>query len=315
MTRTCVSQALLTLSLALTLGWSSPASAQDAARPADAPQLTKGELRHQGRKRTFYYHGKVNKRSARTKPVLFVLHGGGGTPARAASDYGFTPIADRDGFLVVYPEGVDGHWNNGSGDAALSGVDVTKVDDVGFFRQLFDHVAQELKGDPQRFYVTGVSNGGSMTHRLGIELGERIAAIAPVIANLPVQLATQRPACALPVLLMNGTADPLMLWGGTPDKYSTDETIRYWLENNRGRRFPRASSVSLPDTNRRDDSTVEVTTYTGLEAPVVLYTIHGGGHTLPGGSTKAPKQVFGSTNMDISGAEEIWAFLSQHRRD
>lgn len=306
MTANCAALTLLTLCLSL----GGVAAAQESVPEG----LTRGELRHQGRKRTFYYHGRINRRSANLKPVLFVLHGGGGSAARCSRDYGFDPIADRDGFLVVYPEGVDGHWNNGSGDAALSGVDVTGVDDVGFFKRLFDYVAQELKGDPTRFYVTGVSNGGSMTHRLGIELSDQIAAIAPVIANLPVQLATQRPQAPIPVLVMNGTADPLMLWEGTPDKLSTSESVRYWIENNRGRRHPRSNSVFLPDTQRRDDSNVEVTTYTGLNAAVILYTIHGGGHTLPGGGTKAPKQVFGPTNMDISGAEEIWAFVSQFSR-
>ena len=307
MTQTRVSLALLTLCLA----WSGVAVAEDAV-PDD---LTKVEIRHQGRLRTFYYHGTVNRRSSNLKPVLFVLHGGGGSATRTAQDSGYNQIADRDGFLVVYPDGVEGNWNDGRGAPAKTGVDVSDVDDVGFFAKLFDYTARQLKGDPQRFYATGMSNGGTMSYRLGIELGDRLAAIAPVIANMPVALTSLQPRVPLPILIMNGTADPLMLWEGTETFVSTSQSVRYWLERNRSLGWPRASSVHLPDTNRRDSSTVEVTTFSGLSAPVVLYTIHGGGHTFPGGQGDFPEQIVGAHNMDIVGAEEIWAFCSEHRRD
>ena len=309
MTHTSFSPALLTLTLTLAL--SGVSAAQDEV-PVD---LTKAELRHQGRQRTFYYHGKVNRRSAVLKPVLFVLHGGGGNAARTSQDSGYNAIADRDGLLVVYPEGIEGNWNDGRGTVAKTGVDVTDVDDVGFFKKLFDYTARNLKGDPQRFYVTGMSNGGTMSYRLALELGERIAAIAPVIANMPIPLTTQQPTVPMPVLIMNGTADPLMLWDGGDQILSTPQSVRFWLEANRGQGWPRASSVHLPDLDRRDDSTVEVTTFSGLSAPVVLYTIHGGGHTFPGGQGSFPKQIVGAHNMDIVGAEEIWAFFSEHQRD
>ncbi|MEZ6186366.1 MAG: esterase [Planctomycetota bacterium] len=291
------------------------------ARLARQLNLTKASLRHQGRDRTFYYHGRINQRSKALKPVLFVLHGGGGSGPDTANKTGYNPVAQDNGFLVVYPNGWQGNWNDGRGKPAATGVDVSNIDDVGFFRKLFDYTAQTLKGDPQRFYVTGLSNGGTMSYRLGIELTDRIAAIAPVIANLTGPLQTATPKRPLPVLIMNGTADPLMHWGGStnPDgsvaQLSTPETVTWWIRHNAQRRLVLPRSEHLPNVNRQDDSTVEVTTYTGLVAPVVLYTIHGGGHTFPGSDVKDVPQLVGAKNMDIDGREEVWAFVSQFKLD
>lgn len=313
------------LSLALfSLALWSPAQAQDAdARLARQLGLTQVTLRHQGRQRVFYYHGRVNPRSARLKPVLLVLHGGGGSALDTAGKSGYDALADRDGFLTIYPEGVNGNWNDGRGTVSMTGVDVTMIDDVGFLRKVLDHATANLKGDPQRCYSTGVSNGGLMSYRLGIELSDRIAAIAAVAANLPLPLATARPGAPMPTLVMNGTADPIMLWDGIPagpdggGTLSAQATVRYWIEANRGRGVVRASVEHLPDLDRRDRSTVDVTTYSGLRAPVVLYTVQGGGHNIPRTDPEmtVPERLVGPQNRDIEGPEEIWAFLSQFQRD
>lgn len=309
--------------IALTLGGAGLARAQEPN--LDALGLTKVEIEHQGRKRAFYYHGTINKRGPR-KPVLFVLHGGGGSATSTAENSGYSEQSARDGFLVIYPEGVEGSWNDGRGGTTATGVDVSSIDDVGFFKKVFSYTTRRLNGNAKRFYLTGISSGGLMSYRLGIELTERVAAIAPVAANLPVAIASGQPKAPLPTLIMNGTADPLMPWAGGTSSLSTStngegvlsthDTVAFWLRNNgSGRCATSYRSEHLPDLDRRDGSTVEVTTYSGIEAPVVLYTIHGGGHTMPGGTSPASPRLVGTTNMDIVAREEIWAFVSQFRRN
>lgn len=313
---------IATALIALTLGGASLSHAQGDP-DLDALGLTKVQIDHQGGKRTFYYHGTIDKDSAR-KPVLFVLHGGGGSATSTAENSGYSEQAARDGFLVIYPEGLEGNWNDGRGGTTGTGVDISTIDDVGFFKKVFSYTTRHLRGDASRFYLTGISNGGLMSYRLGIELTDRVAAIAPVAANIPVAIADGKPQAPLPTLIMNGTADPLMPWAGGTSAWSsgdsegvlsTYDSVAFWVLNNGGGRCATSYRTEhLPDLDTTDSSTVEVTTYSGLQAPVVLYTIHGGGHTMPGGTSPAPERLVGATNKDIVGREVIWAFVSQFRR-
>jgi hypothetical protein len=170
----------------------------------------------------------------------------------------------------------------------------------------------------------GLSNGGMMTYRAGIELGGRLAAIASVIANLPENLAAKRPARPLPVLIMNGTEDPMMPWNGGPvrvlgNEYgtvlSTDATVRYWAQ---AAHLPlKPKTRALEDRVPGDGCRVEIDEYTqaGNAAEVILYRIQGGGHNLPGGNTPDRPLLLGRKCMDINGAEAIWAFFNKHSLD
>ena len=80
-----------------------------------------------------------------------------------------------------------------------------RVDDVGFIGALIDKLSIDYPVDPKRIYATGMSNGGMMTHRLGIELADRVAAIAPVVATV---FGDERePTRPVPALMINGMLD------------------------------------------------------------------------------------------------------------
>jgi len=114
-------------------------------------------------------------------PLVLVLHGGGGNAEVTERMTGFSHKAAREGFIVVYPEGTGGFtrklltWNAGH---CCGYAMEQKIDDVGFISVLLHKLIQEYPVDSARIYVTGMSNGGMMTHRLGIELSDRFAAIA-----------------------------------------------------------------------------------------------------------------------------------------
>ena len=163
-----------------------------------------------------------------------------------------------------------------------------------------------------------------MTLRLGCEISDKLAAIAPVIANIPNNIiATCKPASPLPVLLMNGTDDPLVPWdGGSVSLFkktmgevvSTADTVSFWTEHNRCNPDPKV--VILKDRDLEDGSSVKVSTYRHCSnsAEVILYAIMGGGHSFPGGNIPDRPRLLGRKNNDINAAEVIWYFFKGHER-
>ena len=127
------------------------------------------------------------------RPVVVLLHGAGGTASLAMGNTGWADLADREGLLLVYPEGTRRDpaapprflqnpqaWNDGSGRGHTAR---TGVDDVGFLRALIEQVVESKGVDPDRLYLAGFSNGASMAFRAGAELAGVIAAIGPVAGH------------------------------------------------------------------------------------------------------------------------------------
>lgn len=300
-----------------------PACALEGVGAGDFEQRT---LQHAGMTRSYAVHYPGNRKPDHPLPLVFALHGAGGADARSMSrSIGFNAIADREGFILVYPQGLDGNWNDGRGKVFKRRKDISQVDDVGFISGVIDRFVGSGEADSSRVYVTGVSNGGMMTHRLGIELAEKLAAIAPVIANIPANLANRKPARPLAVLIMNGTEDPIIPWAGGDLRklgrdygrvLSTEQSVKYWADAaqlilSQGRKQLLADRV--PD----DRCQVSVDTYraVGREAEVVLYSIIGGGHTVPGSNIPDFKRLVGPKCMEINAAQVIWDFFKKHPRN
>ena len=188
-------------------------------------------------------------------PLVVVLHGGGPSQEDVKimkEVTGFDAKADAAGFLVVYPVAIEDAWNDGRG--------VTKyrshresIDDVGFITALVDRIASMTPIDRARVYVTGASNGGMMSYRLACDRPDRFAAVAAVIANVPTRLVCA-PGHTVPVLVMNGTDDPMMPYEGghvhfgseqLGEVLSTDQTVAKWVQMNGCSSTP--STESLPN--------------------------------------------------------------------
>jgi polyhydroxybutyrate depolymerase len=267
-------------------------------------------------------------------PLVIMLHGGGGNIARARH-VGFDKLGAREGFVTVYPQSMAKNWVDGRRAVLFERMDPA-IDDVAFIAKLIDRLVASRVADPGRVYVTGVSNGGMMSFRLACALADRLAAVAPVIASMPAPLARDcAPARPLALLVIAATADRLVPYSGgrvapmlPPDRgrvLSIAGTMAVWRRNNGcagpGRR------VSLPDRVRGDRSHVIVERASGCakDAPVILYTIEGGGHTWP--STKSGpgsknrfrsawlRRLTGPVNRDIEATGVIWRFFQQHRRE
>ncbi|MCS3764185.1 alpha/beta hydrolase family esterase [Bradyrhizobium centrosematis] len=259
-------------------------------------------------------------------PLVIVLHGKTQRGADMISRTAWPQVAKREGLAVVFPDGLNHAWADARTNAgpALSGPP-PGTDDVAFIAKLVEKLVADGTADAKRVFVAGISNGGAMAMTLACARADLFAAGASVIMNLTDEAAvTCHPSRPLPMLLMNGTADPLVPYeGGRGSSYyaadgfwSTEETLAFWRKLN-GCETGDAAAADLPDKTSADQSTVtRIASRCPAGHDVVLYRVNHGGHRMPGSSSDArfPRvatKMLGPQNSDIDGAETIWAFFSQ----
>jgi polyhydroxybutyrate depolymerase len=297
---------------------------QTSVPAASAPRL-QGKLHSSalvvdGRRRTFTFY--VPPRLPRRPQLLLVLHGStkNGKQMRADTAYAFDEIADRKGFLVAYPNGYRGHWNDcrAVGDYEAKRL---AVNDVTFLREMTAWFERKYKIAADQVFAVGVSNGGQMSYRLALEAPELVRGIAAIAANLPTAdnqtcLPSGRPVATM---IVNGTDDPLNPHeGGRAALYglffrrgnvqSTLATAAYWT--NLARHSGPAAKTALPDTDPTDGTSVTQHLWSSDTKPAVgLLIVKRGGHTIPHPEARFPR-LLGRTCRDISSPQLIWEFFA-----
>ena len=283
--------------------------------------LSERTLEFQGRKRTFFLHLPPGHAARGPVPLVIALHGGGGAAANlnSATKFSLTAQADARGWVLLLPQGIANGWNDGRplddrGARARAG-----VDDVGFISALIDHAHSEYGVDRQRVFVTGISNGGGMSFRLAVELSDRIRAVAPVTMSLPAVHQHATPKRRISVLMVNGTADPVVPYAGGQirvlgrdrgEVLSTDATLEWWAKF--GACTRRAAPLALPDVDPADGTRVHFEERDGCAdgTRVALYRVEGGGHTWPGGRQYLPERVVGRVSRDIDASKVVFDFFA-----
>lgn len=253
-------------------------------------------------------------------PLVFVLHGGGGSAEQMVRSSGFNDLADREGALVCYPNAIERNWNDGRGVSFMRS-QRENIDDVKFIRRLIDELDREFEIDRGRVFATGASNGGIMSHRLASEASDAFAAIAPVIGGMAESIAEDfKPEHPVSILVIQGDEDPLVPFEGgdvgsnlrrTRGKIiATEKMLELYLEHNEIDGDPRVSQ--LHDRVRRDNTTVERTIYPAAKDGTLVqyYRVKGGGHTWPGKPAYANERFIGRANRDINASELIWNFFT-----
>jgi polyhydroxybutyrate depolymerase len=257
-------------------------------------------------------------------PLVIVLHGNTQTGADMVTRTAWPTVARRENIAVVFPDGLNHSWADLRPNNMRAGrVPPHGTDDVAFITRLVEKFVADGSADPKRIYVTGISNGGAMTMTLVCKRADLFAAAASVIMNLTEQSASAcHPARPVPILMMNGTADPLIPYNGgrgtsrfaVDGFWSADKTLAFWRKNNGC--DAKATTTDLADTDTADRSTVtRIDSNCPVGRDVVLYRVNDGGHRMPGSADarfpRLANTFLGPQNQDIDGAETIWAFFKK----
>jgi polyhydroxybutyrate depolymerase len=277
----------------------------------------------------FYVPGSYDPENP--TPVVIALHGRFGTGAGTANWTGINPIAEKNNFVAVYPDGLptfgaetplDTGWNYIQN---IPGYKQSGPDDVAFLHDLIDDLSIDLNIDQQRIYIFGISNGGFMVHNLACNDPQRYAAFADVIGSAPDGLGSIcQHTVPVPMLMMHGTLDDNVLWDGRKaiiqgqEIYTTFpvlSVVSFWAVHN-GCDLDQSTAVDLPQSGMSPGTSVRVLTLDVCndDAAVVLYGIVGGGHNWPGSATSVEDSVENRINMDINPAEVLWEFFSKYTR-
>lgn len=304
--------AVITLLIALFI---SPARAEDSAEGLERRTLKSG-----GVERIYYLHPPATSATGQAAiPAVIVLHGGGGNGRFAALMSGFNAKADKEGFLAVYPNGSGRFFEdrlltwNATHCCAYAMRENTG--DIAFLSDLIDALVKAERIDPARIYITGISNGGMMAFRAGLELAHKVAAIAPVAGAM---FGNEPPAALpLPVLIFHGRTDrnvpfdggpPLVRFGrpvGDADYRPASYAVSYWAKANQ--------CATTPAITQQPDMTV--TAYEGCAdgASVILYSLEKGGHSWPGGRFPGRAGADEPAPSPIA-TDVMWEFFKQHHR-
>ncbi len=252
-------------------------------------------------------------------PVIFALHGGGGNYKNTVTQYNLNAVGDTHHFITVYPNALNKSWSMEKVGSRVKG-NRQDIDDVKFISTLMDTLVKYYHADADAFFCTGISRGGIFSLFLADHLSDRIKAIAPVCASIPQSIAAdyafKHPT---PVLLINGTDDPLIPFNGGYGSFSkanrtkenyfipTDELVKKICALNECIGNPQR--YTFPNLEQRNLCTAEKTIFFCTGANFTYIKIIQGGHTWPGGKQYLPKSIIGNVCRDFNAEEEIVKFF------
>lgn len=256
-----------------------------------------------------------------SRPLVMVLHGGlGDDDDTVALSFGkLNRLAAEDDFLVAYPSGVGGHWNDGRRVRRYV-AQRDQVRDVDFLTKLVDELVEKRNADPDSVFFVGVSDGAMMAHRFACERTSKLRAFAAVIGAMPYEVARKRSRCGdepVSVLMINGTEDPIVPWEGGAVEFdeeqlgrvlSPERTLAFWMRHD-GCRGVETSMI--PDFDPNDGTRIERRKATECRrgTKVELFAVQGAGHTWPSGWQYLPEPMIGTTSKDIDAAVAAWRFF------
>ena len=277
---------------------------------------------HEGIEREYTIH--IPKNLTEDSPLVFIIHGFTGSAEGISTYSDMNSIAEREGFIAVYPQGTKDINGNTFFNVGYEFHDDSTINDVSFIRELVRSLSQEFNLNRKKAFATGMSNGGDMSYLLACTSSDLFKAVAPVAGVLMKGL---KDSCELnslvPVFEIHGTADKISLfegdlnneegWGAYYDLPSTIDFFaeRYQLTNKSVKQITSKESGAEYDIffarHWSDD----------LEEEVWMYRIEDGRHVWPGikfnwWDNPLAWYYFGSGNEDINASEEVWAFFKKY---
>jgi len=275
--------------------------------------------------RTFTYYIPSSFTNSTAVPLLFSFHGLGSSGAGQVSLTAFHALAEQEGFIAVFPDATaldpaDPRWSACNGTlpnlpnahiqwnmgAPGSLQYCAGVDDVGFVGAMVDWFKTYFNITASQIYATGMSNGAMFSYLLAANLTDTFAGIAPVASPMTLNLVAEDFENPVTMILMMGTADPIVAYNGSAWTYSAEQTVDIW-RNITGTTTGPFETVWGPTSS--DSTKVHRYLYgngtNGTE--VMLFKVVGGGHTWPGGPQYSP--VVGAVTTHVDGSAMIWKHL------
>ena len=286
------------------------------------------ELKHDNQQRSYIAHMPPAADWMQPLPVVLNFHGGGGNAAQLQKSIKMDAVADREGFIAVYPNGTGRFrkrlltWNAGS---CCGQAQKDNVDDVGFVLHLLDDLGTRTAIDRERIYAAGHSNGAMLAYRLAAEATDHFSAIAAVSGGMVVK--NFAPANPIPILHIHSVDDPRALYdGGLGPPFpltryrvqhpAVEDVLATWLAFNGCTAEP--DTVEVRHGIRRRDrghSAIKLVYRAGeTGAEVVFWQLHGPGHGWPGIEKARFERIVGPATTVIDANEEIWAFFKRHKK-
>jgi polyhydroxybutyrate depolymerase len=254
-------------------------------------------------------------------PVVINIHGGGSNGSQQEMYSGMNAVADREHFIVVYPNGTGRTsrflvFNAGT---CCGAAPMQHVDDVAFIRSVIDDLGKRTPIDRTRVYATGMSNGSMMSYRLAAEAPDLVAAIAPVSGSMV--LMQFHPTLPVPIMHFHSVDDPVALYNGGlglgfPGAQTkamhppVEEQLAKWIAHNG---CPTTGKIEKRLSGNGTTATKMVYAPCSSGAPVILWKLSGSGHVWPGKTSRA-ERVLGKPNLLVDANEEIWAFFRNFTR-
>lgn len=302
------------LAAALVVGLApSPGCAFPATGPA-ASGTSMRTVTSGGLKRCYTLYVPPGSPPGQPLPVVIGFHGFAGTARNLRSLAHWERLADQEPFLVVYPEGSGWplRWNTGP-------VARSTVDDVQFVRDLLADLEHITAVDKARVYITGFSNGAALAHQVACQMSDRVTAVGLVSGLGPDPASGCHPAEPVPVIVFTGQGDPLAgmaykpawLWNLVLHIDVSRVEPEAPMAEAMGRWADRNGCGPLPESSLLPGGAGTGAHWTGCQggADVVWYTLPGGGHNWPGGSSIP---LLGDASPEVDASAMMWEFFKTH---
>ena len=261
-----------------------------------------------GEKRNFLLYVPTSYNAANPTPLVISLHTSMSWPSSSMAISQWNKVAERNGFIVVYPGGTGGS----SKSWEMEGRETpSKMRDVIFISQLLDKLEAEYTIDKSRIYANGMSNGGGMAFVLSCTMSDRIAGVGMVSAGLDPGWNWCTDTRPVPVIAFHGTGDPICPYNGGYSKLAGGPFpnvpwfMKQWSKRNQCG-ADAAESVVNADVARSEYSSC------ADGSDVVLYTVKGEGHQWPGGRRIRAEWMVGPYSTSIDATSTMWAFFRGH---
>jgi polyhydroxybutyrate depolymerase len=275
--------------------------------------------------RNYRLHIPVSYNMQKSYPLIIMFHGGGGNSQAVMEETRWCEKADREGFIMAFPDAYRPFpnkrasfmlnpqtWNDGSGRFYTG---KNNIDDITFVRSIIADISQRYNINPRRIYASGFSNGASMAFRVGIELADTIAAIAPVSGVMwhnPESLSSP-----VSLIYITGGADTMNPLSGGRPKLSTGKVwssvakmpVQEFIDN-----WAKLLHCTQNAKLLQNDNGIKIMQWKNEKnnSEVLFYIIDDLGHVWPGGKAILPERMVGKTSNKINATDIIWQFFQEH---